>query len=301
LKVKTKYWETLLKIKNIYKEINVACQTMIVTNNFEVLVSSTSQLPNNGLVLIRFNDQVDNHINFFELIFNDTVSKKSRKIFTLYLPYILVNKRAYTPFAIVHIAQTIDGKIATPTGKSKWIGNQENLVHAHRTRALVDAILVGATTFKLDKPRLDVRHVNGDNPIKIIISNSKLDLECLSEGKTLLFSKNKIDYDHLPETTETICIDKKGEFIDINQLLQILKQKDIHSLLIEGGSQTIKYFIESNTLNRIEFHIAPMLFGSGKNGIELNEIDALDQAITFDDMVTYKMGNAVMMVSNFKT
>ena len=298
MKVKTKYWQALLKIKSVYKDIKVGSQAIVLTNKFDVLVYDTQQLPNDGLLLIRFNFQNTEHTNFFETIFSSELSKKSRKIFTLYLPYIIVNKITATPFSIVHIAQTIDGKIATPSGKSKWIGNQENLVHAHRTRALVDAILIGATTFKIDKPRLDVRHVKGDNPIKIIISNSKLELDCLADGKTLLFSTNEIIYDNLPTATETICIDKKAAFIDVYQLLQILKQKGIHSLLIEGGSQTIKYFIESNKLNRIEFHIAPMLFGSGKNGIELQEIDNLDQAISFQNIFTYKMGNAIMMVSN---
>lgn len=299
MKVTTKYWEALLKVKSVYRDINVASQTIVLTQNLEVVVSNDFHLPVNSILLIRFNSQHNTNTNFFDVIFSDVVSKKVKNIFSLYLPYIIVNKNAETPFSFVHIAQTIDGKIATTTGKSKWIGNKENLTHAHRTRALVDAILIGASTFKIDKPRLDVRHVKGENPIKIIISNSKLELNCLSAGKTILFSSKEIIYDSLPSHTETICIEKKGDYIDTYQLLKRLKQKNIHSLLIEGGSQTIKNFIEEKMLNRIEFHISPMLFGSGKNGIELSNIEDIDQAIRFENSVSYKMGNAIMIVANF--
>lgn len=297
MKVKAKYWEVLLKLKVVYKTVNTATQTIVITEDLEIHISEKSILPNNGLLLIRFDSQKTNN-DFFEIAFSDTISKKIKRIFELYLPYIIVNKKAETPFTFVHIAQTIDGKIATPTGKSKWIGNEENLIHAHRTRALVDAILVGANTFKIDKPRLNVRHVTGENPTKIILSNSRLELENLEEGKTLLCSNNEIIYDNLPKNTEEICIKQEGQLFNTNELLKILKQRNIHSLLVEGGSITIKKFIEDKSLNRIEFHIAPLVFGSGKNGIELNKIDNLDEGILLKNPIIYKMGNAIMIVSN---
>lgn len=298
MKVKATYWKVLLQLKSVYKTVNPDTQAIVITNDLEVVVSKKTILSVNDLLVISFNFQNTSNKNFYQLGFNSSVSKKVRRLFELYLPYIIVNKYAEVPFSFVHIAQTIDGKIATPTGKSKWIGNEENLVHAHRTRALVDAILVGANTFKLDKPRLDVRHVNGENPIKIIVSNSKLELDCLSEGKTYLCSNCEIKYDALPNDVESFCIEKKGNLIDTEVLLKILKQKGIHSLLIEGGSQTIRKFIEDKTLDRIEFHIAPMVFGSGKNGIQLAEIDTLDEAIALHNPTTFKMGNAMMMVAN---
>jgi len=81
-------------------------------------------------------------------------------------------------------------------------------------------------------------------------------------------------------------------------LLKILKKKGIHSILLEGGAQTIRKFIEEDMVSRYEFHLAPMLFGSGKSGIELNEIAELNQAIQLQNPTYYKMGNAIMIVSN---
>lgn len=298
MKVNPTYWELLLKLKSVYNTVNTASQSIIITEELEIIISELFILPTDGLLIIRFNSKVTNNKDFFEIGFSDSIRKKVRKMFELYLPYIIVNFKAVTPFSFVHIAQTIDGKIATASGKSKWIGNQENLVHAHRIRALVDAILVGANTFKLDKPRLDVRHVKGDNPIKIIIANSKLDLDCLSIGETIIFSNNEIEYQSLPENTESICIEQDGNTIITTDLLKVLKQKGIHSLLIEGGSQTIRKFIEDKSIDRIEFHIAPMIFGSGKSGVELAEIDNLEEGIHLQNPITFKMGNALMIVSN---
>jgi diaminohydroxyphosphoribosylaminopyrimidine deaminase/5-amino-6-(5-phosphoribosylamino)uracil reductase len=298
MKVKSTYWELLLKLKSVYSTVNTTSQSIIITEELEIIISELFILPTDGLLIIRFNSKITNNKDFFEIAYSDSIRKNVKKIFELYLPYIIVNKNAEVPFSFVHIAQTIDGKIATASGKSKWIGNQENLVHAHRIRALVDAILVGANTFKLDKPRLDVRHVKGDNPIKIIIANSKLDLDCLSIGETILFSNNEIEYQSLPENTEAICIEQDGNTIITTDVLKVLKQKGIHSLLIEGGSQTIRKFIEDKSIDRIEFHIAPMIFGSGKSGIELSEIDNLDESIPLQNPTLFKMGNALMIVSN---
>ena len=102
----------------------------------------------------------------------------------------------------------------------------------------------------------------------------------------------------MPENTESICIEQEGNSIITTDLLKVLKQKGIHSLLIEGGSQTIRKFIEDKSIDRIEFHIAPMIFGSGKSGIELAEIDNLEEGIHLQNPTTFKMGNALMIVSN---
>ncbi len=298
MKVKAIYWELLLQIKAIYQTINPAIDTIIVTKNFTAQKSNVVILPNDGLVLIRFNSISKTNNDFFEVAFSDGISKKLKKILSLYLGYILVNKNAKTPFTCVHFAQTIDGKMATVTGKSKWIGNEENLVHAHRIRALVDAILVGANTFRIDKPKLDVRLVKGENPIKVIISNSKIELETLNEGKTFLFSNNHLVYENLPHQTEAIQINNDENIISSEALLTVLKQREIHSILVEGGAQTIRNFIEEKMVSRMEFHIAPIIFGSGKNSVELIEIEEINQAIVLKNPVYYKMGNAIMCVSN---
>ena len=298
MKIKPIYWELLLEIKEIYKFLDCSIESILITKEFKAIKSFESNLPLNNIAIIRFYPKKKSSIEFYNVAFADVFPKKLKKILSLYLDYILVNKSAEIPFTCVHIAQTIDGKIATPTGKSKWIGNEDNLIHAHRIRALVDAVLIGGNTFRIDKPKLNVRLVKGENPVKIIIANSKLSLETLSAGKTFLMSNTLLDYDELPKETETMIIENENCWIDSKTLLKELKEKDIHSILIEGGTQTIRKFIEEKTLSRIEFHIAPMLFGSGLNGIELEEIDDLESAIYLKNPKHFKIGNAIMTVSN---
>lgn len=296
MKIKSIYWELLLEIKELYKTVDCNSESIVITTKLKALKSTTMVLPLESIALIRFNPNAIT--NFYEVAFSDIFPKKLKKIFLLYLGYFIINRNTEIPFTCVHIAQTIDGKIATPTGKSKWIGNQENLIHAHRIRALVDAILIGGNTFRIDKPQLDVRLVKGENPIKVIIANSPLELETLSSGKTFLLSNTHLNYEELPKETEIIVIKDEVGWIDSKKLLQELKKKQIHSVLIEGGSQTIRKFIEEKTLSRIEFHIAPLLFGSGLNGIELEEIDKLESAIHLKNPNYFKIGNAMMTVSN---
>ena len=94
-------------------------------------------------------------------------------VLRIYVPVCAA--RYFSPersFVIAHMAQSLDGKVATENDNSKWIGNEANLVHAHRLRALVDGVLVGGATARQDLPSLSVRHVNGSNPARIVLSNS---------------------------------------------------------------------------------------------------------------------------------
>jgi diaminohydroxyphosphoribosylaminopyrimidine deaminase/5-amino-6-(5-phosphoribosylamino)uracil reductase len=295
MKVKSTYWELLLEIKELYKIVDCNLESIVITQKLKAVKSNTTILSSDSIALIRFNPHSVS--DFYEIAFADVFPKKLKKIFLLYLGYFIINRTTEIPFTCVHIAQTIDGKIATPTGKSKWIGNQENLIHAHRIRALVDAILIGGNTFRIDKPQLDVRLVKGNNPIKVIVANSTLELESLSAGKTFLLTTTNLDYEKLPKETEIIVVKNENGWIDSKQLLHELKKNKIHSVLIEGGAQTIRKFIEEKTLSRIEFHIAPLLFGSGLNGIELDEINDLESAIHLKNPKYFKIGNAMMTVS----
>lgn len=296
MKVKTAYWDLLLNIKEAYQHTNPSTETLNITYDYKVIKSTESSLSEYLAVICFYPDKEKD--DFFEILYGKAFPKKLKNVFKLYLGYILVNKRSKIPFTCVHLAQTIDGKIATVSKKSKWIGNQENLIHNHRIRALVDVILVGGNTFRIDKPKLDVRHVKGINPIKAIVANSALELDCLTPGKTYLFSSKKLFYNPIPADVEMINIDNGTDSVPIKSMLEVLKQKGMHSVLIEGGALTIRRFIEDKMLSRIEFHIAPILFGSGKNGIELEDIQDLDEAIYLNNPKYYTIGNAIMIVSN---
>jgi len=77
-----------------------------------------------------------------------------------------------TSLVIGQLGQSLDGRIATPSGKSHYITGPESLVHLHRMRAWVDAVIVGAGTVAADNPQLTVRRVEGRNPVRVVIDPS---------------------------------------------------------------------------------------------------------------------------------
>ena len=73
------------------------------------------------------------------------------------------------PFVVAQLGQSLDGRIATPTGESRWINRHAALTHVHQVRATVDAVMVGIGTVAADDPILNVRHVEGRNPARVVI------------------------------------------------------------------------------------------------------------------------------------
>src|SRR5581483_4778723 len=88
----------------------------------------------------------------------------------LYLSLALVPHRH--EFVLAHLAQSLDGRIATMGGESQWLTGEADQHHTHRLRALADAVIVGAGTVRQDNPRLTVRHCSGDQPVRVVLDAS---------------------------------------------------------------------------------------------------------------------------------
>ena len=193
------------------------------------------------------------------------------------------------PFVTIKYAQTLDGRIATATGQSKWISSAASLKFTHKLRAQHDAILVGAGTVIKDNPELTVRLVRGRNPLRIIVDSalkipakSKV-LQNLSQNKTIIATIKKASdpqfqrFTNLGAEVITIAADKQGN-VDLKKLLKILAQKNISSLLIEGGAQIITSILMNNLANRMVTVIAPKIIGKGIEAVGDLKIRNLDSA-----------------------
>ena len=94
-------------------------------------------------------------------------SPEAAALLDLYLPLAAVAHRR--SFVLAHLAQSLDGRIATKSGASQWLTGAADLLHTHRLRALADAVIVGAGTVFQDDPRLTVRHCSGEQPVRVVL------------------------------------------------------------------------------------------------------------------------------------
>ncbi|MDN5202630.1 RibD family protein [Fulvivirgaceae bacterium BMA10] len=215
----------------------------------------------------------------------------------LYLPYVILPIRAKKmkrAVAISHFAQSLDGKIATIDGESKWIGNQENLIHAHRMRALCDGILIGNHTLKNDDPALTVREVKGEDPIKIVVGNSDLpNFRKLSRnnGKVIYITSRGDIRSNGIQVIHTA--DKNGEIL-CEMMLRKLYQQGIDTVYIEGGAVTASNFLKEQAIDIVQLHIAPLIMGSGITNFSLPEIKSIDDSIAFKKFHFTPVGDHIM-------
>lgn len=192
------------------------------------------------------------------------------------------------PFVTVKYAQTLDGRIATATGKSQWISSPSSLKFAHQLRAEHDAILVGIGTVLKDNPTLTVRNVRGRNPLRIVL-DSRLDIpvdanvmQNLSELPTLIVTtkpSSDPDFQKLTRAgADVVTIDPdRRNHADLGKLLPLLAARTISSILIEGGAEVITSALRDNLVNRLVAIIAPKIIGTGIEAIgDLNIRDLED-------------------------
>lgn len=217
-----------------------------------------------------------------------------------YLPYCFLSLRArqmQRAVAISHFAQTLDGKIATLSGDSKWIGNQENLTHAHRMRALTDSILIGANTLNYDQPALTVRLVEGKNPQRIVICSSDADFSSLQKQcKDDVIIVGTCEDPQIPQTEFFAFKANANGRVDCHELLRFLFKRGIYSVYIEGGATTTSGFVEERATDIVQLHISPLIFGSGINSFSLPQIAQVEEAIHFDSFFFRPMGDTFMFV-----
>jgi len=185
------------------------------------------------------------------------------------------------PFVIAQLGQTLDGRIATQTGASKYINGDEALDHLHRLRAAVDGVVVGIGTVLADDPALTVRRATGENPARIIIDpNARLpqDARCLCDdgARVLAIRATSVD---CPAGVEPVPVSDGSNGLCPREIVATLFERGFRKLLIEGGAQTISRFIEADALDRLHILMAPMIIGSGKPGLMLPPIDSLSQAL----------------------
>ncbi|WP_226574818.1 RibD family protein [Acuticoccus sediminis] len=185
---------------------------------------------------------------------------------------------AGAPLVVAQLGQSLDGRIATPSGHSHYINGPEAITLLHRLRAEVDAVLIGAGTARADDPQLTVRHVDGPSPARVLIdrrrsAGARLKLLADDGCRRIVFGAPLADD---PPGVETIPADAP---LAPAAVLAALAERGLNRVLVEGGATTVSLFIAAGAIDRIAVLVAPMIIGSGPTGIALPPIDRLDGAI----------------------
>ncbi|MEA2118053.1 RibD family protein [Halovibrio sp. HP20-50] len=209
-----------------------------------------------------------------------TVTPEARQLLDCLTP--LASRPAWV---IAQLGQSMDGRIATESGHSHYINGHQSLIHLHRLRALVDAVVVGVGTACADNPQLTVRHVSGANPTRVVLDPrgrlpDNLALLTTQSAATLHIVGPSVATTSVNTHVErcVLPLNSSGQFAP-NDVITLLAEHGLHRVLIEGGGVTVSQFIEARAVDRLHLLVAPLLIGSGRPGLKMTPIDTLESAL----------------------
>ncbi len=179
--------------------------------------------------------------------------------------------------------QSIDARIATATGDSRYINGAAGLAHLHRLRALVDAVVVGVGTACMDDPLLTVRRVAGPSPARVVVDPSgRLPATAkvlAADGIRRLVITRAGVRTMLPSDVETVSLPDAEGHIAPADILSTLAGRGFRRILIEGGAHTVSRFLAARCLDRLHVMIAPIIIGAGPSSVSLPPIAKVEQAL----------------------
>ena len=191
------------------------------------------------------------------------------------------NSPAGQPYVVAQLGQSVDGRIATVSGESRWINGDGALDHLHRLRACVDAVVVGIGTALADDPLLNVRRgVEGADPARVVIDPSgrlPAGARCLAGDGARRIVVRADGECPFPGVETIVCPRVDGRLAP-QAIVGALHALGLHRLLIEGGAWTVSAFMDAGMVDRLHMLVAPVILGSGKPGLTLAPITKLAEA-----------------------
>ena len=214
-----------------------------------------------------------------------------KKLNEVFIKYILSKK----PFVVLKAAMSLDGKIATRTGESKWISSEKSRLQVHNLRNKLSGIMVGVNTVIKDDPELTCRIQNGSNPIRIIVDsilripmNSKVLQN--KDNKTIIATTKRANMKNMQEllkkNIKVLIIEEKNGQVNLNALIKKLGELNIDSILLEGGGTLNYSALEENIVDKVMIYISPKIIGGefSKTPVGGIGIDKLNDAFKLKDI-----------------
>jgi GTP cyclohydrolase II len=217
-----------------------------------------------------------------------------------------VRPRPDRPYVLVKYAQTLDGRIATATGDSKWISGEAERRVSHALRSACDAVLVGAATVESDDPHLTVRMVPGASPLRVVLDSTirtRLDAHVFSgEAATMVITTTAADpagVAALRAAGVAVAVARSGPGgVDIGDALRLLRAAGVASLLVEGGSRVITSMLHSGATDRLVVSISPTIIGSGVEAVGSLGVTSVAGGIRLTNRTLHTAGDDLLWAAD---
>ena len=180
----------------------------------------------------------------------------------------LLSVRLHRPFVTWKYAASLDGRVAARDGSSRWITGAESRADAHRLRARSDAVLVGSGTVRADDPRLTARgEAVRRQPLRVVVdteARTALTARVLdAAAPTLVAVADDADAAHLEGRAAVARLPRSERGLDLAALLQSLFDREVRSVLLEGGPTLAGSFLAAGLVDRVIGYVAPLAIGGG--------------------------------------
>ncbi|MET9293498.1 bifunctional diaminohydroxyphosphoribosylaminopyrimidine deaminase/5-amino-6-(5-phosphoribosylamino)uracil reductase RibD [Streptomyces sp. NPDC003077] len=214
----------------------------------------------------------------------------------------LTAARHRRPFVLWKYAATLDGRIAAADGTSRWISSPESRADVHRLRAEADAVIVGSGTARADDPQLGARiaglaDAEVTQPLRVVIDSSASAVKPGARvldgtAPTLIAVGDHTDATHLQGLAPLVRLPRAagGVGLDIPALLTALYERDVRSVLLEGGPTLAGAFVAARAVDKVVGYLAPVLLGAGPTALGDAGITTLAQALRLEITDTARFG-----------
>ena len=211
------------------------------------------------------------------------------------------------PFVVMKTAMTLDGKIATAAGNSKWISNEVSRRRVHELRDVYDGILVGIGTVLADDPALTTRLASqsGKNPLRIVVDSrarTPLTAKVVTDGQaeTLIAvtaAAEAAKVEALRQAGVEVLVVNDGQQVDLKQLFCRLGERGICSIFVEGGALINYSLLKAGLIDKVYSFIAPKMVGgsSAPGPVGGDGVETLDQAFLLEDVETELLAGDILV------
>ena len=233
---------------------------------------------------------------------------KCKEMSKIFMKYITSQR----PYVVLKSAMTIDGKISTAIGKSKWITGKEARLEGHKLRNELKGIMVGVNTIIADNPELTCRIDKGRNPIRIVVDSKlriPLDAKVVNDqfkNKTIIATTEMAHKGKLKllkdRGIDVIILEAKNNKVDLDRLMVSLAERKIDSILLEGGAELNYSALAEGIVDEVNIFIAPKIIGGreAKSAIAGDGVKELSQAFKLEKMSVGFIGEDIWIKGKVK-